>query len=68
MIDQDLDPNFFLPLWQALVSHFSRYRPLVLADQYTTRNEPEASFNASREAPLAPPRPVKPANQVLKLV
>ena len=26
---QDLDPNFLLPLWRALVAYFSGYRPLI---------------------------------------
>lgn len=30
---QDLDPNFLLPLWRALVAYFGRYRPLVQAEQ-----------------------------------
>lgn len=25
----DLDPNFLLPVWRALVTYFRRYRPLV---------------------------------------
>ncbi|HEV2111620.1 MAG TPA: hypothetical protein VGT99_09730 [Gammaproteobacteria bacterium] len=30
----DLDPNFLLPLWQALVAYFRRYQPLVQAEQH----------------------------------
>lgn len=30
---QDLDPNFLLPLWQALVAYFRGYRPLIQAEQ-----------------------------------
>jgi hypothetical protein len=30
----DLDPNYFLPLWQAVIAYFRRYRPLVQAEQY----------------------------------
>ena len=33
----DLDPNFLLPLWQALVRYFSQYRPLVQAEQRLDR-------------------------------
>jgi len=29
----DMDPNFLLPLWRAVITYFSRYRPLVQADQ-----------------------------------
>lgn len=29
----DLDPNYLLPLWQAVVAYFRRYRPLVQAEQ-----------------------------------
>lgn len=29
----DLDPNSSLPLWQAVISYFRRYRPLVQANQ-----------------------------------
>ena len=29
----DLDPNFLLPLWQALVAYFRRYHPLIQGDQ-----------------------------------
>lgn len=25
----DLDPNYLLPLWQAVVAYFRRYQPLV---------------------------------------
>lgn len=30
---QDLDPNYFLPLWRGVVDYFSHYRPLIQADQ-----------------------------------
>ena len=30
---RDLDPNYFLPLWQAVIAYFRRYRPLVQAEQ-----------------------------------
>jgi len=33
----DLDPNYLLPVWRALVSYFRRYRPLVQADQRLPR-------------------------------
>ena len=29
----DLDPNYLLPLWQAVVAYFRRYRPLIQAEQ-----------------------------------
>ena len=29
----DLDPNYLLPLWQALITYFRRYRPLVHGEQ-----------------------------------
>ena len=29
----DLDPNYLLPLWQAVVAYFRHYRPLVQAEQ-----------------------------------
>lgn len=29
----DLDPNFLLPLWRAVIAHFRRFRPLVQAEQ-----------------------------------
>ena len=29
----ELDPNYLLPLWRAVVTYFSRYRPLVQGDQ-----------------------------------
>lgn len=29
----DLDPNYLLPLWKAVVAYFRRYRPLVQAEQ-----------------------------------
>lgn len=29
----DLDPNFFLPLWQAVVTYFRRHPPLIQAPQ-----------------------------------
>ncbi len=29
----DLDPNYLLPLWQALVRHFRAHPPLVQAPQ-----------------------------------
>jgi len=29
----DLDPNYLLPLWQALIAYFKRYRPLIQAEQ-----------------------------------
>ena len=29
----DLDPNFLLPLWQALVRHFRAHPPVVQAPQ-----------------------------------
>ena len=25
----DLDPNYLLPLWRALITYFRRFRPLV---------------------------------------
>lgn len=28
----DLDPNYLLPLWQAVVAYFRRYRPVVQAE------------------------------------
>ena len=28
----DLDPNYLLPLWQAVIAYFRRYRPLVQAE------------------------------------
>lgn len=31
MSAQDLDPNYLLPLWRALVAHFGRHPPLVQA-------------------------------------
>ena len=31
----DLDPNFLLPLWRAVIAHFSRYQPLIQAPQGT---------------------------------
>ncbi|HSN18099.1 MAG TPA: hypothetical protein VLV87_07800 [Gammaproteobacteria bacterium] len=33
MNGQDLDPNFFLPLWQTLVRYFRAYPPLAQAPQ-----------------------------------
>ena len=29
----DLDPNYLLPLWRAVVAYFRRYRPLVHGEQ-----------------------------------
>jgi hypothetical protein len=29
----ELDPNYLLPLWRAIVSYFSHYRPLVQTNQ-----------------------------------
>ena len=29
----ELDPNYLLPLWRAVVNYFSRYQPLVQASQ-----------------------------------
>jgi hypothetical protein len=37
----DLDPNFLLPLWRALVAYFRRYQPLV-------QGEPIPNATASR--------------------
>lgn len=37
----DLDPNYLLPLWKAVVSYFTRYRPLVQADQQLSRRDRE---------------------------
>ena len=34
----DLDPNFFLPLWRALVAYFRNYKPLVQASQNLPTN------------------------------
>jgi len=33
----DLDPNYLLPVWRAIVGYFRRYRPLVQADQQLPR-------------------------------
>ncbi len=30
----DLDPHYLLPLWQAVIAYFRRFRPLVQADQF----------------------------------
>lgn len=40
----DLDPNFLLPLWQALIRYFRRYRPLIQAPQ----NLPSAASEAGQ--------------------
>ena len=32
----DLDPNFFLPLWQALVRYFHTYPPVVQSPQVSS--------------------------------
>lgn len=29
----DLDPNYLLPLWKAVVAYFRRYRPVIQAEQ-----------------------------------
>lgn len=29
----DLDPNYFLPLWRAVIAYFRRFQPLVQSDQ-----------------------------------
>ena len=29
----DLDPNYLLPLWQAVIAYFKRYQPLIQAEQ-----------------------------------
>jgi len=39
----DLDPNFLLPLWQAVVAYFRRYRPLVQAEQGLEHCRPRTS-------------------------
>jgi hypothetical protein len=38
----DLDPNYLLPVWRAVVRYFRRYRPLVQADQHLTRRPRQA--------------------------
>jgi len=39
----DLDPNYLLPLWQAVIAYFKRFRPLVQSDQ---RLDPSGSRRA----------------------
>lgn len=46
----DLDPNFLLPLWRALVGYFRAYPPLVQA-------------SPQLELPLPPPRAMVRKNQ-----
>lgn len=47
----ELDPNYLLPLWQAVVSHFSRYRPLMQANQQL--DPPGSGSAAVAPAPAA---------------
>ena len=39
----ELDPNYLLPLWQAVIAYFRRYQPLVQAEQ---RLDPPGSRKA----------------------
>ena len=56
----ELDPNYLLPLWRAVVAHFSRYRPLVHANQEL---DPTASDRA-RAVPV--PAAQSPARRAHK--
>lgn len=36
----DLDPNYLLPLWQAVITYFRRYRPLIHTEQAAELSRP----------------------------
>jgi len=46
----DLDPNYFLPLWQALVRYFRTYPPLVQGEIPRLPRAPGRGHKTSREA------------------
>ena len=48
MSADDLDPNYALPLWRALVRYFRAYSPLVQAPQQLELPMPKAERKSRR--------------------
>jgi hypothetical protein len=42
----DLDPNFLLPIWRALVRYFRAYPPVIQAQQQLELPLPSGQFKA----------------------